>query len=230
MSSSLLRNPDKLHELVDDLESVFWVFAYGALKYYALPQVLVPLAIFDEEHADEHGRAVGGRLKNASLDQFPEIQYTSHAIKDLISDLSMSWFKFRIAQGGISRWGLGKAGKDDIMRTLELADKPCYWRDKFATVLRKYHPAESASSSLTAPFSSRHETRTAPALSTELVDGQRKLRDPAYATAQTPLGIRVSKRKVLHEGHISGSCAGVRRSKRLNSKHVPQRFAPYEAQ
>ena len=37
MPIALLQNPAKVHDIADDLESLFWVFTYGALTRFALP-------------------------------------------------------------------------------------------------------------------------------------------------------------------------------------------------
>lgn len=218
MSVPLLRNPDKLHDLVDDLESVFWVFVYGAVKHYALPPVPITLNLFDDQRVDGCGRAISGLWKDDALERLDEVHYTSAALKDVIWDCSMAWQKFRIAQRGVSDFNWPVEMKEDIMKMLELAGKPSYWVAKVSHVLRTHSSPEHAPS----PEVERSESPPQ-----SVSKGRHTLRRHSARLPRTsggPLPTNPSsKRKTLHDADIPATQAALRRSKRLKSMYLKSR-------
>ena len=61
MSILHLQDPDKVHELVDDLESVYWACLYGSIKLFAGRGGYYPMNIFNDRWPGVGAGAPGAR-------------------------------------------------------------------------------------------------------------------------------------------------------------------------
>ncbi|KIP08542.1 hypothetical protein PHLGIDRAFT_12541 [Phlebiopsis gigantea 11061_1 CR5-6] len=145
MSISLLSKPDKLHDITDDLESVYWVLLYGALKMFASADQDLPLNVFDWHGIDRDGRRIGGRFKQAWIynsDRLFALGLTSTALQELILESQRCWFMFyNVRDDLMSLDGLGDL-RDRMTKTLEQAPDPSFWIDKYAAALRSLEEQE----------------------------------------------------------------------------------------
>lgn len=96
MSIRVLGSRDKVHDIADDLESVFWALVWCALKYFAPPGQVFPDDIFDYAIADSAGRIFGGSTKAACIaeDRLTLLQFTSVPLARVVRDMSCHWFYF----------------------------------------------------------------------------------------------------------------------------------------
>ena len=138
MSHSLLSQPEKLHDITDDLESLFWVLVYGAMKWHALPDQNIPLEGFDQFSLDGHGRRVGGGFKGdwiLSGDALVRLRLTCPALHKLIKDCRLGWWKLYNAKHGARDFEDMEDFHAEIMKMLELAGKPSFWIEKYSAIL-----------------------------------------------------------------------------------------------
>lgn len=135
MSIPLLRDPERLHDLVDDLESHFWVSIYGALTRFLRGGPERWMAMFNEESTDKKGRVVGGSDKYAALwsTELHREKYTCPALQQLILTCTVSWMEYQLLKRGSVDLGEGTAANMKV--TADLASQPSYWIEKFAFAL-----------------------------------------------------------------------------------------------
>ena len=207
MSIKLSQNPNNIHELVDDLQSVFWVLLYAAVKFVTPAGAKAPLLkVFDDpdDRLDEKGKRVRGHLKRASLGHAEpwDLRYGSDILKNLLKDFRGSWADYLEAEQKNSAPGPDQL-PDETRRTLQVASEPSFWREKLAAALRRYDVEEKLLET------SSKEHLHVPAV-----------RKPAHSY---PAVLAGTKRKVDDEEDLAGSPAGPmqpRRSKRLKEQHL----------
>ena len=107
MSIGLLREPGKIHEVLDDYESVFWASLYGAVHFYE-HEITGPLdlTVFDEmtEVPAAKGSyvAVGGTKKLALLqDLSTSIQFKSAPFNHLIKQIATLLHQYYTAMANV---------------------------------------------------------------------------------------------------------------------------------
>ena len=98
MSILLLRDPEKLHDLPDDLESLFWVMVFCALQWFLPSKRTHPMAMFEEEKLDEEGRTVGGVEKSITIlggTLYLET-FTCPTLQKLIHECAQCWMEYHL--------------------------------------------------------------------------------------------------------------------------------------
>lgn len=137
MSIPLLENPKKVHDIVDDLQSIFWVLIYGALKHFTLPDQSLPMEVFSHQTIDRKGRRFGGRWKLSSiaLGSFRNLDYSSAALKNLVSKSDLVWRDYHAGINGARQFASDEKLHAEIMEGMESAKKPSFWVEAFATAL-----------------------------------------------------------------------------------------------
>lgn len=144
MSAFLLQDPDKTHDLLDDLESVFWVMAYGALKLFAQPGQQLLLRVFDEQLVDDRGRCIGGQGKEVSILKFARVTYTSEILQAVMRDFCKSWWKYHMARRDDPFLEDLKVQDADVMKILDLAADATYWAEKIARLVQTVDPSNQS--------------------------------------------------------------------------------------
>ena len=94
MSYSLLSQPEKSHDITDDLESLFWVLVFGAMKWFASPGQELPFEGFDQYTLDALGRRIGGTYKGDWIhcsDFLVDLRLTSDVLQNLVEDSRLCW-------------------------------------------------------------------------------------------------------------------------------------------
>lgn len=147
MSIPLLRDPDRLHDLIDDLQSHSWVMIYGALKRFLWDGRPDFLGIFDAQARDEEDRIVGGKDKYAAIraGTLGSLQYKCPTLRLLIRMCSRPWYKYQLAiKGGPDRREYDPHDYDPEEMTMErlkpmldLAPQPSYWIEKYVVALEE---------------------------------------------------------------------------------------------
>ena len=86
MSCLLLQDPQRLHDIVDDLESVYWAFVWAVMDHFASPNQLLPRADFEEAKFDSNGQTVGGENKQAAIltSRFVKLRLSSKPLEKLL--------------------------------------------------------------------------------------------------------------------------------------------------
>ena len=93
MSIEVLKNPDKLHEILDDLESSFWTFLYAALHRFEHKSKF-NMDVFtyhkpEYENGAPTGRELGGNEKQEALrDLSKTVQFSCKPLQKLIKKLA----------------------------------------------------------------------------------------------------------------------------------------------
>ena len=207
MSTSLLINPDKVHDILDDLESIFWVLVYCALRHFSTPGLRMPMSIFDDEGVDEEGRRTGGMLKSACLScrQLFDYKFSCIALERLIQEASDAWATYRIAIRG-------RIQASDVIQMLELAPVPSYWIKMFTDALQEQshssckHTNNSMDSLARSLAGSAAEQGCAPPRNTEHTLNSRPsvyINSPqgprAGEAAGTKLTARTASKRKIHE-------------------------------
>lgn len=138
MSVPLLSVPSRLHDIADDLESVFWVLMFGALKYYAAPGQHFPSYLFNHYRTDGQGCRVGGLHKEDWVRDrgiIDKLRLTSEILHALIYKCCASWF----LHYSVFRF---PSGSDDIayfdvayLSKAGLVADPSFWIEKYSAAL-----------------------------------------------------------------------------------------------
>lgn len=126
MSIPLLENPDNIHDLVDDLESVFWVFVYVAVKRFSAQEQPLRhrlMLMFDEETLDSQYRIVGGCRKTSCLfsNDLLRSRFTDGTLHKLLSDIGHCWDMYHCARTDSFPTLVPQERKDSGTRMLKLA-------------------------------------------------------------------------------------------------------------
>ncbi|GJE92080.1 hypothetical protein PsYK624_082330 [Phanerochaete sordida] len=138
MSVGLLTNPEKLQDVEDDLEAVFWVLLYSTLKHFAPPCPDFPLSVFSTETFDLKGRTIGGYDKRAAIRRksHKKVEFSCPQLRDLIHDMGDSWAKYHS-----SLRGFGAATPEishELRRMHELAPTPPFWLEMVSSALNRF--------------------------------------------------------------------------------------------
>ncbi|KAI0771343.1 hypothetical protein BC629DRAFT_1441977 [Irpex lacteus] len=157
MSIALLRDLGKSHELLDDLEAVFWTFLYASLHQFK------HTGTFDMEiftyYNTPSGRARSRMLKSAALPRMGQtFEFDCSPLHTLIKDLSRGWRDYYRAvddlcglEGDLSSHlnavETESDVEEDLRSSVEAAranfntlcaklSNPSYWHDCFSRALR----------------------------------------------------------------------------------------------
>ena len=141
MSFLLLQDPEKLHDMLDDLESVFWVTAFCALDRFLRPNRIGPMTMFDEERVDDEGRTVGGLEKSVTMltGTLCLKKFTCPTLQELIYECSQFWAECHLASRDDPRFfkHVSEGIRDRMRKTLDSASQPVFWSDLYASALKK---------------------------------------------------------------------------------------------
>ena len=134
MSALLLQEPDKVHTIVDDLESVFWVLVYGALRRFAEPDQYLPMELFDEVKYDRAGRRLGGTTKQVYVicGNLLRLKFSARPLQKLVHECNECWSEYHM--GILPRREKERTERQRSM--LVSAPEPAFWLEKFASVLQ----------------------------------------------------------------------------------------------
>lgn len=139
MSIRLLIDWAQTHELVDDLESFFWVLLYGSLKQFALPDQQLPFDIFNYRRVKPDGCIIGGETKQHSIRFTPNailpVRFVAEPLRQLIADMRARWRDYDRNLQGLPRLGLTSSYWDEIQVTAQLVVKPSYWAGLIAATI-----------------------------------------------------------------------------------------------
>lgn len=114
MSIGMLQNPNKAHDILDDYESLFWAYLYGAVHgYHHNTDHNIDLKMFDEQTTNERRPSVkvGGQTKRAMLPLLAEggLRFTSSALTDLVKFIAARWNSLYTLQDSIRQLEIEKA-------------------------------------------------------------------------------------------------------------------------
>ncbi|GJE92075.1 hypothetical protein PsYK624_082280 [Phanerochaete sordida] len=194
LSVRLLHDDTAHNELIDDLQSVFWVLNYIAVVRFAQHYHGLNVGIFDGGKPAEYVALGTDKIMAMSRHTLYEGRYRSAALNDLIRDLALSWTRFAYHE---NEPPAPSAGEDAEPNMLELAPQPKYWLEMFAEALRKCDAEKEAARS---------------AIATEEGDAVEVEQEP-----EEPQVVRAgTKRKDIEDAPVADDDhRQVRRSKRL---------------
>lgn len=141
MSIDLLNNPAKVHALIDDLESVYWVLLYGALHFFSHgnPTILLATNFFDDHavRADRDGNLqdVGGKSKLDLLlnETFKDFPFDCRPLRELVTKLSASWGEYYVTLQMAKFSDFGRSLYDQVHARMSDVS---YWIDIFTEALK----------------------------------------------------------------------------------------------
>lgn len=140
MSIPLLMDPNHIHDIAEDLESLYWVFLYGILKLFAVPpQTGLLFEVLDHKMVDASGQRTGGNLKAELLNGaiLRRTQFTSENLRGLVEELTTGWWSYHRVVAEDPWLETQPVVKAMCMQMLNLVVKPEYWVDHFATALQQ---------------------------------------------------------------------------------------------
>ena len=192
----LLKNPDKVNTIADDLESIFWVLVYVVVKRFAPPEATFPIEIFHEAF-DDHGRRIGGQGKigTLSLKTSYDLNLRHAPLAKLLRDSRDIWYQHRYCIVCTLDFGV-EAIDRAFRRSFQLAPDPAYWRERFAMVLEQLGKASddgdhAADASREQSARSRAEHG---ALLVQRLSGGKRKADDIHDDPVSPMPLRRSKR------------------------------------
>ncbi|GJE92073.1 hypothetical protein PsYK624_082260 [Phanerochaete sordida] len=195
MSVRLLHDDSAYNELVDDLQSAFWVLNFVAIVRFAQHHNNLARGLFEGCGPEPSNRTALATAKFLGMcGSLYEDRYRSAPLTALIRDLAESWTRFEEQQIVPPKTGTGEEAEPNM---LELAPQPQYWLEKFAKALRECDAEkEAARSALEA---------------TEAAAAAETPEEPHVARAGT-------KRKAAEDVPADDERCLVRRSKRLRAQ------------
>ncbi|KAI0804831.1 hypothetical protein BC629DRAFT_1591058 [Irpex lacteus] len=158
MSIALLEDPDKPHELIDDLEALFWTLVYAALHRFRHKSRISTRffhSYWDEQRNDGvlTGRRIGGDLKREALpDLVCKVTFDCEPLDSLIDDLAIKLNGYYHLKSDVlilksrMKWNPKEAA--DIEKRYESArasleaqqaqlNQPSFWRAYFSEALQR---------------------------------------------------------------------------------------------
>lgn len=153
MSMRLLRaSPgEPVHnELVDDLQSIFWVLNFVAIVRFALHGNNLRRGLFVDPGPDERASVAASKLLSIYKDSLYASRYRSAALTELIRDLTQCWTDYEYLHIPPASWKRPENARVN-RDMLELAAQPKFWLEKFAKALRKYDEEQEALRNAEAP-------------------------------------------------------------------------------
>lgn len=156
MSIEVLKNPDKLHEIFDDLESCFWTFLYAALHRFEHKGKFNMDAFTSYELEYKNGvptgRELGGSAKKEALkDLYKAVQFSCEPLGKLVMTLASALDDYHTSTATmLSKKSLLKYNPenararriyDQSSETHEelyaLLSNPSWWLDQFDDALKE---------------------------------------------------------------------------------------------
>lgn len=141
MSIAMLKDPFKIHDFLDDMESIFWSLLIGASKYFA-GNITVPFEVFFHEMPktiDGKKYIVGGHSKHSLLQDsfFSNMQFECAPLRDLITTLSRVWRKYYLAKAEFVDTPEDTEAHDTYHRMRDQLSQPAYWKAIFDQALKR---------------------------------------------------------------------------------------------
>lgn len=142
MSINLLRDPSKLHDALDDFESMYWSTLHGAVKLFAPARADDILPIFQHRN-HKHGTSDtgGDKKKQFLMDSagdgrmdFPEF---SAPLQELIASLTEAWRRYYVMHDD-------PESDEQLEEEMEqMYRETSFWAEKFAVALEKLSAART---------------------------------------------------------------------------------------
>ena len=131
MSIPLLKDPEKVHDLTDDLESMYWTMVYVALKRFTPPDHKFPQNLFSDEVTDHpDGRRRGGDQKKQLLltNRLDKWEFSSGVVKGLLQECRDAWRSYHALEDPSQPPADGEVPPEPV-------SDPRYWIGKCASAL-----------------------------------------------------------------------------------------------
>lgn len=140
MSIALLEDSSKPHDILDDLESVFWSKLWGSVKYFSGRVTFDMKVFFDqsEETIDGKKHLVGGDRKRSLLNKpfAPRIVLSCSHFHELITELFDMWSNY---------YATARGGGEPFKALRKKYEKPMFWVsifDKHMAKKEEWLPAD----------------------------------------------------------------------------------------
>lgn len=130
MSIAMLEDPFKAHDIVDDMESIFWSLLIGAAKYFAGKIQISMEDFFYQKTKLIDGKlyVVGGNVKRDLLHtDLSNMPFDCAPLRDLITRLSDIWRKYYEAKARFDARPSNRKAEEKYRKRHEQASKPAYW-------------------------------------------------------------------------------------------------------
>lgn len=130
MSIAMLQDPFKPHDILDDMESIFWSLLIGAAKYFAGKIQISMEDFFYQKTKLIDGRlyVVGGNLKRDLLaDDLSDMPFDCVPLRDLITRLSNIWRNYYRIRSDVKPTSTDSEAQAEFKQLREQLSKPAYW-------------------------------------------------------------------------------------------------------
>lgn len=131
MSIAMLEDPFKAHDIVDDMESMFWSLLIGAAKYFDGEIEISMEAFFFQQNKLIDGKlyVVGGDSKWTLLatSSLADMPFNCAPLRDLITQLSDIWRKYYEAKFKFDARPSNRKAEEKYRKRHEQVSKPAYW-------------------------------------------------------------------------------------------------------
>lgn len=133
MSCQLLLDPDRLHDIVDDLESVYWVLIWASMPRLLLSNQIFPQDAFDEVDVDSEGRTVGGNLKQTYIlfHTYARLRLSSKPVEKLVRLCNRCWHCYHTVICHPDDEG----SQDEPQAMFPKVKLPSFWLAQFSSIL-----------------------------------------------------------------------------------------------
>ncbi|GJE92091.1 hypothetical protein PsYK624_082440 [Phanerochaete sordida] len=143
MSIKLQENLHREHDILDDLESVFWVLLFAAAERFSAGPPHVDRDLFENSERGPDAEASASCRRFAIVyNKLHGVPFTSAPLQSLIKECSAAWRKYQI---GIDDDLPEVRERPYVRAALESAPKPSFWRAKFAAALSEMPATEPTS-------------------------------------------------------------------------------------
>ncbi|KAI0090913.1 hypothetical protein BDY19DRAFT_663790 [Irpex rosettiformis] len=108
MSIEILKNPNALHSIMDEMQSIFWVLLYGTYRFFDNNADIIWDVFFDrkKKHVEGKEEFVGGNPKTFFFLQTDEFishsrtnGITTRVLGDLVESMALHWQRYYYIQG-----------------------------------------------------------------------------------------------------------------------------------
>ena len=214
MSCLLLQDPERLHDIVDDLESVYWAFVWAVMDHFALPNQLLSKADFEEAKLDSHGRTIGGNNKQSAIltSVYPGLRLSSKPLENLLRLCNSSWHKYHFAiccPEDDEEYG------QEAQQMQSDATLPSFWLSHFTSILED-QPLWDHTTMPTAEEEATNTDAEGPARTSH--DGLRSAVNTSSDMIQVEETSSSGKKRKLADTNGADDAIVLRRSKRLKMR------------
>lgn len=141
MSIDLLQKPEtKIHDVLDDFESTYWILYYGTIKRFLRPDTHQLMNIFEESVYDQKRGWIGGskKLEWVLQSEGRVLECPWEPLKRLLSDLDAAWCVYHALN-------TNPEGRERELVDLRARYRTAeFWAEKFDVAIAQLHSKDTS--------------------------------------------------------------------------------------